>query len=356
MGMVKTLEQKDLTSGPSSTKELLQTVSGQPQKQQHLCNECDRLFTRPERLRQHHAYKHTGNNNIGYSSCANNGNSLSPTTNHGGTKLSDDLAGTQTTTQHECVQCGKAFCSKFQLGRHAKIHSGEKAFLCSHCEQSFHRKDHLKTHEKTHQGSNDKVFFECERIACGKTYNSYSSYMKHRKTHEIADSSLGGGGRADGGTVTHGNGGIKHTLTMTQTTVDLKYRNNPTITQALPVVSSIQLRDTGNNSTITSTVTSSSSTCSTNPPSTTTPSRRSHREQGEKRFQCMQCSKKFPTSKDLKRHDVVHTGNLLENKLGILSDRASLSTSEVIYIHLPTVSTHHIFFYYRKQRISMLLL
>ena len=147
--------------------------------------------------------------------------------------------------------------------------------------------------------------------------------MKHRKTHEIADSSLGGGGRADGGAVAHGNGGIKHTLTMTQTTVDLKYRNNPTITQALPVVSSIQLRDTGNNSTITSTVTSSSSTCSTNPPSTTTPSRRSHREQGEKRFQCMQCSKKFPTSKDLKRHDVVHTGNLLENKLGILSDRAS---------------------------------
>merc|ERR1711935_645400 len=29
----------------------------------------------------------------------------------------------------------------------------------------------------------------------------------------------------------------------------------------------------------------------------------------EKRFQCGQCSKRFPTSKDLKRHDVVHTGN-----------------------------------------------
>lgn len=29
----------------------------------------------------------------------------------------------------------------------------------------------------------------------------------------------------------------------------------------------------------------------------------------EKRFQCGQCHKRFPTSKDLKRHDVVHTGN-----------------------------------------------
>lgn len=35
----------------------------------------------------------------------------------------------------------------------------------------------------------------------------------------------------------------------------------------------------------------------------------SKRNPGEKRFQCGQCSKRFPTSKDLKRHDVVHTGN-----------------------------------------------
>ena len=33
------------------------------------------------------------------------------------------------------------------------------------------------------------------------------------------------------------------------------------------------------------------------------------RQPGEKRFQCGQCFKRFPTSKDLKRHDVVHTGN-----------------------------------------------
>merc|ERR1711981_1237110 len=58
-----------------------------------------------------------------------------------------------------------------------------------------------------------------------------------------------------------------------------------------------------------STLTSTSSGVSGHTATNNTPSRRSHREQGEKRFQCMQCSKKFPTSKDLKRHDVVHTGN-----------------------------------------------
>merc|ERR1719328_460782 len=53
----------------------------------------------------------------------------------------------------------------------------------------------------------------------------------------------------------------------------------------------------------------SASSTTNSTPATNTPSRRSHREQGEKRFQCGQCFKRFPTSKDLKRHDVVHTGN-----------------------------------------------
>lgn len=55
---------------------------------------------------------------------------------------------------------------------------------------------------------------------------------------------------------------------------------------------------------------SSAASASSPPPnSLTTPSKRVHKDQGEKRFQCQQCSKRFPTSKDLKRHDVVHTGN-----------------------------------------------
>ena len=297
--MVKTLERKEMATNSTTgyfTKGLLQVVnSEQVQKQQPVqqptYTDSDRLFTRPERLRQHHGYKNTSNNNSnGSNTTGNNGNkTASPTPNNQrGSQIGEDQLMSQNNPDvaqsHECGQCKKAFCSKVQLGRHIKIHSGEKAFLCSQCEQTFHRKDHLKTHEKTHQqvhgGNMDKAFYECERVECGKTYNSYSSYMKHRKTHEIADSSLAGEGLMKQGT---------------------------TITPAphqrtLSVGSGMQLKAAAEYNTLTAT--SSSVSAANN-----TPSRRSHREQGEKRFQCMQCSKKFPTSKDLKRHDVVHTGN-----------------------------------------------
>ena len=94
IGMVKTLEKKDLIPHDATTPDIkgkhvygeLVYINGQLQKQQHTCNECDRLFTRPERLRQHHAYKHTGNNNVGNngSNTNSNGSTISPTTNLGG--------------------------------------------------------------------------------------------------------------------------------------------------------------------------------------------------------------------------------------------------------------------------------
>ena len=162
--------------------------------------------------------------------------------------------------------------------------------------------------------------------------------MKHRKTHEIAESSLAGGGM---------NGGLKQTMTIPQTAVDGRYRHNSTGVPpqtTLSVGSGIQLKDTTDNNTMTVT------TSSTNTPAATTPSRRSHREQGEKRFQCMQCSKKFPTSKDLKRHDVVHTGRPFVELLrtpGVLNLHAIFRIKN-IYSFIPT--------FFRKPRVSMLLL
>ena len=298
---MKTLERKELASHSTTgylTKGLLQVANQEQlvQKQQlHHLNESERIFTRPERLRQHHGYK--GNNNGNNYSLGSNGSSpinsgcKNVTTNDLKASQADEqhqlLSQNNSETTHECAHCKKAFSTKSQLGRHVKIHSGggEKAFLCSQCEQMFHRKDQLKTHEKIHQsnvlGTEEKAFYECERLGCGKSYNSYSSYMKHRKTHEIAESSLAGEGMKQGMVITP----APHHRT-------------------LSVGSGMQLKAASEyNSMVPSTATTTSST-----PATNTPSRRSHREQGEKRFQCTQCSKKFPTSKDLKRHDVVHTG------------------------------------------------
>ena len=296
--LVKTLERKELASHSTTgylTRGLLQVVNGDQlvQKSQlDALNESERTFTRPERLRQHHGYK--GNNNGNSYNFGSNGSS--PINNGCKTnslKVSqldeEHLTLSQNNpeaTTHECGQCKKLFCSKVQLGRHVKIHSGgDKAFLCSQCEQTFQRKDQLKSHEKTHQfsgmGNEEKALYECERLRCGKTYNSYSSYMKHRKTHEIAESSLAGEGMKPGTIITP----APHQRT-------------------LSVGSGMQLKASADHNSMVATTSSTASST----PATNTPSRRSHREQGEKRFQCTQCSKKFPTSKDLKRHDVVHTG------------------------------------------------
>lgn len=151
-----------------------------------ICGECDKLFSRPEKLRQHMLLKHNSGIPI----------------------------------EHECDQCGKAFSTKPQLTRHLK----------SHLEKEPARGTSL---------------FECDKADCNRTYNTYSSLAKHRKSHDSGDQ-----------------------------------------------------------------VSSPASAASSSSPSTgSTPAKRGHKEQGEKRFQCPQCPKRFPTSKDLKRHDVVHTGN-----------------------------------------------
>lgn len=119
----------------------------------HTCEECDKNFSSPGKLRQHE-YSHTGE------------------------------------TPYECKipDCDKKFTSKFKLKRHILIHSQTKTFLCDVCHRAFRRKDHLRNHEKVHDPG--KTIHTCSYDSCGRTYNSLTSFRKHQAMHSAEEGEL----------------------------------------------------------------------------------------------------------------------------------------------------------------------
>ena len=84
--------------------------------------------------------------------------------------------------------CDKKFTSKFKLKRHILIHSQTKTFTCDTCHRAFRRKDHLKNHEKVHDPG--KTVYACAYAACGRSYNSLSSFKKHQAMHSAEEGQL----------------------------------------------------------------------------------------------------------------------------------------------------------------------
>ena len=46
---------------------------------------------------------------------------------------------------HMCGFCGKTFSPHSWPERHISIHTGQKDWVCQHCDKAFNRKDNFRT-------------------------------------------------------------------------------------------------------------------------------------------------------------------------------------------------------------------
>ena len=79
--------------------------------------------------------------------------------------------------KYQCELCCWVFLRKARLEDHKNTHSGEKPYICQHCEKAFSGRDVLRQHLKIHQ---DKKFV-CE--ICQKDFTQKSSLNHHFIIH-----------------------------------------------------------------------------------------------------------------------------------------------------------------------------
>ena len=92
--------------------------------------------------------------------------------------------------QYPCTiqGCSATFNTRFSLKRHAKKHSGDRPYSCSHvvaatqkvCGRKFAETSTLKRHMRTHTGERP---YTCPFPGCGKSFADRTNVRRHRQTH-----------------------------------------------------------------------------------------------------------------------------------------------------------------------------
>jgi KRAB domain-containing zinc finger protein len=84
----------------------------------------------------------------------------------------------------KCEFCPKAFFRQHRLRIHRISHTGEKAYLCEICSQSFSHPTYLKYHQGQHAELNFETF-KCKD--CGKTFANPTNLRLHTKTVHLKE-------------------------------------------------------------------------------------------------------------------------------------------------------------------------
>lgn len=136
----------------------------------HKCQQCDKNFDSPFRLKQHQVV-HTGIRAYQCPTCTESFGLKRNLKRH-------QMVHNNIRT-YQCPTCPKAFSRADVLKEHQLLHTGSKAHKCSICSKAFALKSNLVQHQSVHSDSRP---YEC--FICKRTFKLKCALEKHlRKVH-----------------------------------------------------------------------------------------------------------------------------------------------------------------------------